>query len=250
MTLKPNQLNFKIEVNPIDMFESMKISEFYSSQFEDFATIPSVERTELIKLLRKLVLKYRFCERTFYLSAYFVDHIMSSYSYRNQKYEFKPDLMVVGCLLLAAKFTENDPAIPNLKDIQVHPHSYFYNVKDVKRYEEFCLRVLQYKLDHFTALDYLQFLLNCGIILIEEINNISINITLEMIYNQSYLILSDFIYDNRFCEFSPLQIACTCVALARDAFKLPNKLEFNKLLVSIFQLSFGDYRECYEAVKR
>jgi hypothetical protein len=214
---------------------------------ENFYYFNENEREEIIKSLKKLIIKYRFSDKSFYLCVLLIDLITSTQFFKKNYHEIKYDLLVLGCLFLSAKYCENDPVLPNMKEIQVFSQSYFYNVYEIIKYEEICLKLLCYKLDHYTPFDYLQIYLINGIILSHEINSIQ-PVTLDKVYQQCHLYLADLVCDGFYRDFSSIQIASSCVYLVREVLKLDD--DWNKIFQKLYIIKFNDFRECYEVLKK
>jgi len=87
------------------------------------------------------------------------------------KFEINFELVGVCCVIIAglyqliiAKFNENDPNIPEHKDIiNIYPKTTF-SVTNLKKYEFICLKILGYKLSSFSSYHFLLFFSNCGYI--------------------------------------------------------------------------------------
>jgi hypothetical protein len=90
--------------------------------------------------------------------------------------DVKFELVAMCCLIIAgniivriAKFDENDPMIPDYKDIlTIYPKTSF-SLDNFKKYESLCLKALGYKLRYFTAYHFVIFLSNCGYVFSNDI---------------------------------------------------------------------------------
>lgn len=71
-------------------------------------------------------------------------------------------------LFISAKFDENDPMIPDLKDIlNIYPKLSF-TVEIIRKYEFLCIKALGYNLKIFTAYHFIYFFSNCGYVFSDD----------------------------------------------------------------------------------
>jgi len=200
------------------------------------------KRKEYISLLKNFFMNDNFynSNKIFYQSVLFTDLIIVALFTNNVKeFEISYEIMsliVLACLMLSYKFHEIDPSYNILKIKQ-------FSFKEIYKYEELCCKMLMYKLDYSTAFDYLQLLLNNGIVLVEEFTEIT-----DDIYQKCYLILDNFINNDAFCKFPPFSIALACVYLARDVFNLDND-KWILICKEIYHKDFEDFIECYQVLK-
>ena len=234
------------------------------------------KRSEMIKLLNKLVHKLRFRSQTFYLSILYLDLIM------NLNTEIKVELITISVLLLAAKFDENDTTVPNLIYFKNLMENYFITLDDIQKYELICLNMLEYKLNYNTAYHYINFFLSQGIIFNDEslssidneyvvknyklsTSNSSLNsnedvkinykivVKLSEIVKEALLIFIESMkkylkIDNEFNNFTFLEIACGCIAVAREHIKL--KEIWHSRFIEIYNIKIEDFKDCYEMLKK
>lgn len=84
-------------------------------------------------------------------------------------WEFVAYLLQVKKYLNKAKYDENDPMIPDLKDIQnIYPKLSF-SVDLIRKYEFLCIKALGYNLRIFTAYHFICFFANCGYVFSDDI---------------------------------------------------------------------------------
>ena len=67
-----------------------------------------LSRSSLFTLIRKISNKMGFKSQTYFLSIYYLDILFS----KNKKIDCNYKILGLACLLLSAKFTENDPTVP------------------------------------------------------------------------------------------------------------------------------------------
>lgn len=80
------------------------------------------------------------------------------------------DLTIIGCLLLASKYTENDDAYElDISGIRSYDLSIAYDRRCLKEYEIKCLKKLEYNLSNSTINDVLIAQIAYGVLYIDEI---------------------------------------------------------------------------------
>lgn len=167
-------------------------------------------RQELIKSLYNQNKSLKFKSETFYQACYFMDLVLL-----NQK--FKLELTAVACLILAAKFIENDSHIPDLRKFENFANKYKFQINDLSETEVMIIKVLQYELSCPSSYQFLNFFLSNGILLKEELpnnNNLALkespllagststnmssanDIFVEKLYTQAKKILFSFLESN------------------------------------------------------
>ena len=174
---------------------------------------------ELIKLVNKALDN---SSQTFYLTLYYMDLIFINKNfekifklyYDNNENDItieinKNDLVMISlsCLIIATKFNENDPNVPNIISFinlctYYSYNKYIYKVSDLIRAEVIVLKFLEYKLNYFTLYHYFSFFFTHGF-LFEKIfekdivkdNKQDKNELLEKIYILSREIMDEFIED-------------------------------------------------------
>lgn len=147
-------------------------------------------------------------------------------------------------LIILAKFSENDPIIPDLACFSSSINRYYYSLKDVRKYEDFCVKQLNYKLDYYTAIDILEHVLSNGFIFSDEILS---PCHIEKMYKYAYSTLSSFISDSKSLEYDPLHIAFCCVFMTRSNFALElyRMAEIN----SFYGVDFESYSDCLNTMQ-
>jgi hypothetical protein len=94
-------------------------------------------RSKLLNLLRQVSSKMCFKSQTYFLSIYYLDIIHLKY----QKINLDLKLLSLSCLLLSAKYAENDQNVPNLP-IFVAIFNSFVEYRDIitsKEYKNTCV---------------------------------------------------------------------------------------------------------------
>ena len=146
-------------------------------------------RASLFSLIQNIAYKMNFRSNTYFLSFYYLDLI-----FLNNKipsiYHDNYELLGLSCLLLAAKYLENDPTVPHLPKF-IETYNFFKKEmmnncdtkKDVKNAnisfndltagEVVTCKILNYNLNYFTIYDFNAFFFGHGIIKIEQLTDIS-----------------------------------------------------------------------------
>ena len=129
------------------------------------------KRSNLINLIRGANSKLKFRSQTFFLAVYYMDLIFSRINDLVLKYEFYS----ICCLLIAAKFDEIDSNIPDLFHFQKicsskFDHKIYFTIDEIKKYEVYTIKALNYKLNYFTPYHFLIFFFSHGVVFYVEIN--------------------------------------------------------------------------------
>lgn len=145
--------------------------------------------------------------------------------------------------------------MPDLSTFTSSNAHYYYNIKDVRKYEEFCLKCLNYKLGCYTAYSILRYFLNLGIVFEDEFEIFidsesnsersdisSCRDTIGLIYSYSYDLIKTIIKDNKSLLFNQMQLALSIIVLTRDNFKFEK--EKTKLLLIIYGYDYNYFSEC------
>ena len=183
-------MNIKKEVLQ-DIIQTMKKSVYhnhlnctsYSNINQNYLLI----RTSLFSLIKLISDKMHFISKTYFLCLYYLDLIFLKNkvpSYYNNNYQ----LLGLTCLVLAAKYSEKDSFILQLKyfikayDCVIKKIEYFKDIlyfknthitlNDLKLSEVIVCKILDYKLNYFTIYDFNYFIFNYGILKNEQIIDI------------------------------------------------------------------------------
>ncbi len=164
-------------------------------------------RGYLLYLIRNINSKLDFNSQTFFLALYFMDKIFSLEKFTIEN-ENDYILYSLCCLIIASKFNENDPHIPDINSyIKVCSNMTKYqcilNLEDIRKGEVYILNLLQFKLNFYSIYHFIVFFFTHGIILENTLfriqstngNNFSQRKYLEKIYILSRELLDDFIED-------------------------------------------------------
>ena len=195
------------EINPQEIFETMK-SDFYKINTNEIPMINKEyirKRRDLINFNHKITKKLGFKSQTFFLSIYYLDII-----FIKNKNLYIPNFFLLGlsCIIIAAKFCENDPNVPpllNFINIYNRYNIHKIGMKELLKMEVKILKYLNYNIKYVTSYDFNLFFFNHGIIKkqqIKDIINNNTNFNRNMNSNNKSDISSneeiDFIFDDSF----------------------------------------------------
>ena len=212
---------YESEIFPKEIIKEMKKNIFdnYLKKSYHFITNDYLaSRSSLFSLIRKISNKMGFKSQTYFLSIYYLDIIFS----KNKKIDCNYKILGLACLLLSAKYIENDPSVPNLPSfIKVYNniigYKYSISVLDLFYAEVLACKMLCYKLNYYTIYDFNSFFFGHGIIKIEQLreldgysnfntdfeinasNSIRIRNILEKIYRKSRHYLELIVNNSQIC---------------------------------------------------
>ena len=183
-------------------------------------------RKNIIEIIQTINFALNNNSQTFYLALYYMDFILTNKNYEiifKLFYEDKEDdlkseisvndlvMFSLACLIIATKYNENDPHIPNIISF-INICSYYtydkynFQVEQLYRAEVIILKFIEYKLNYFTIYHYFTFIFGHGFLpesifeneLMKEKNYNKDNKDelLEKIYSLSKEIIDKFIEDN------------------------------------------------------
>ena len=217
------------EVSPKEIIKRMKLNIFQNAPTNNNSLINIdylLYRPSIFSLIKKISNKIGFKSQTYFLSIYYLDilHI------KHQKIDLDLKVLSLACLLLAAKYVENDQNVPNLPYFVVIFNSLveyrdIISIQDLIYAEVLTCKLLEYKLNYYTVYDFDSFFFGHGIIKIEQLkelnqgivnnnnnnndfNDINFEINensfyirkiLEKIYRKSRYYLDQVIYNGNIC---------------------------------------------------
>ena len=242
-TTKPLLYQERVDINPLDIFNSFKDLEYpiINSQWSYFKN-----RQRNINLLQKYLTYYKYSESTFYLALHYLDTIYSTLN-GSVVQKKKNELFVINCLLIAGKFYEKDSFQPRITRFCSIGIQYDIDEIDICRNELEVLKILNYKLNVITAYDILSYLLFNGIIFEPEIENRMKEFS-HIIYCYAKKIFNDIILSNIAIQFSPIQIVFSVIHLTRKNFNL--KQNYFNVIKKFYNYHLNDYKSCLNICKK
>ena len=115
-----------------------------------------------------------------------------------------------------------------------------YKVKNFKYWQIFCLKSLDYNLDEYSAMDYINLFFHLGFIFTKE------NVNINNKYKNCINILDIIINNNKICNYSQYIVALSIINL-----EFSNEVYFNKNIFKyIYGVNFGKkkYRYCSKEI--
>ena len=247
------------ELSPKEIFNSMRKNIFNFSPDIISINIQYLKlRPNLLNLIRQISSKMFFKSQTYFLSLYYLDIVFTSH---NEKIcDLNCNLTALACLLLSAKFCENDPNVPSLKYFTKIYNKIFFDktaitAKDLFNSEVVTIKMLNHKLNYYTIYDFISFFFSYNILTKEQIKSLDNNFTmtnkkyifnnnnfnennayicykLKMIYQKIYKLSRyylDILSENQICfKYSSLLLSAFIIKKSIEFILLQEKLYNNK----------------------
>ena len=110
----------------------------------------------------------------------------------------------------------------------------FLKIREIREVETLCIKALNHKLDYYSPYHFVEFFIHVGFIFKEDnIHRINMSI---------YDTLKLFLKDEKFPEFTPLEIAISCIMLIVD--------KQGKEFLEIYDIKESEYKTCLDYLKR
>ena len=207
------------------------------------------QRNKVLIYIHKLCTKLKYNDNSFYITLYLSDTYLSRI-FTDDISEKELFLVVLGFFLISSKYIEDDIFEPEfqifcnlLKTIEP------LNVDEIRMSEVQCLTLINYNLYIYSVYDWLNMLLNNGVLFENEIKDIK---EIENIFNYSQKILTIITSKIFFCKYTSVEIAFSIIQLSREKY-LPKNTKNEKLynlLISLYGIELYDYEECYNEIKK
>ena len=213
--------------------------------FEKYSRI----RNRILVYIHNLCTKMEYNDSSFYFSLYLLDTYLSRIM-SDEITDRELFLVVLGFFLISSKYIEDDIFEPELQIFCNFEKSILLTIEEIRESEVQCLTLLNHNMYIYSVYDWITILLSNGIAFEEELNNKE---ELDDIYACTQKILTNLTSKIYFCKYSSIQIAFSIIQLSREKYlnkdlKLSEKI-FN-LLLNLYEISFSDYEECYNLIKR
>lgn len=98
-----------------------------------------------------------------------------------------------------------------------------YDMLEVRKYEDYAIKFLSFKLNYYTSLNILEFLILNGIAFNNDFPNLDSYLTISKVKKLnkiSFQVLTSFVEDINSINFNHIEIAFSCICFARDALRL------------------------------
>ena len=262
-TIKPAAKNKKLEVDPIKIVNEMKSSEkenyfldnLYNISDKDLKYQILQKRIALYLSKRKLLLYFlqnitkslNYSDLSFYHCLLLTD-LYLSYNMNENMSDEKLLYLLIGFFLIASKFRENDIFEPEVYifcdfdwDFDLTPDKILY-------YETKCLKAIKYDFFIYSTYDWLSIFMGIGYVFEGEIDSIE---EINKISAYTFKLLIAITPIGLFIKYTPLYNAISIIQICREDKINKNKINvelFNKML-SLCNLKFDDYENCYNEIK-
>lgn len=123
-----------------------------------------------------------------------------------------------------------------------------YEMNEVRKYEDYVLKFLSFKINFFTTYSILEFIMSNGIIFSHEFSSEeSMFVMKEKVKKVSKLafqVLLNFVEDCAYINYNHIEVAFSCAVFAKELMKFkdvfPNELE------KVYNLKMGNFVRCYQ----
>ena len=167
------------EISPKELFNRMKTNIYNNFSSISFLSISKEYlslRSDLFSLLKKISSRMGFKSQTYFLSVYYLDILFS----QNKKIDCNHNTLGLACLLLSAKYCENDPEVPELKYFIKIYNKYVgsknsISVSDLFYSEVIACKMLNHKLNYYTVYDFNSFFFMNNILKKEQLKDLNID---------------------------------------------------------------------------
>ena len=219
---------YKNEIPTKKIFEQMKECSYDFYKKNKIANLNLIIknylqiRNTMIILLKKVSEKLCFKSQTFFLSIYYLDIIKLETTKSNLLNNYIS--LALACLVIAAKYCENDPNVPQIpyfirvyNSLVDNKYKNTIAISDIIYNEVKICKTLNYKLQYYTIYDYNSFLFGHGILKLNQIKEIKSNNKLpfplyakkilEKIYKKSRSYLDIIIHKQLSFKYNSLLIS-------------------------------------------
>ena len=200
--IKHIKYNYQCELSPINICQNMILSnnEIPENAGNITNKIYLEKRKEIKTLLKNMNTSLDNNSSTFFLSLLYTDLIFNNYTLEEiftdntniNRYSFSSDnvflikkclLIALSCLVVASKFNEKDPHVPDLISfIRIYNQNskffFIISVEELRGVEVIILKLLKYKLNYYSLYQFVTFFFANGILFEKNIS--------ESIFIQKY----------------------------------------------------------------
>ncbi|KAK7574364.1 hypothetical protein V9T40_011555 [Parthenolecanium corni] len=174
------------------------------------------ERPILIKWLKKMCEKVKFCRMTLHLAVFLLDFFMDSHVIKTEKLT----LIASVCFILAGKLEERDCNVPRISDMNAMLNS-SYSKRDIVYLERIILKHFKWKLTTPTALHFAEYFMEYAVIPQDVCQNcFDYNYAYNIIHTAVEELLDLLLEDSSLIEEPPSYIAASCILAVRKSFNL------------------------------
>ena len=241
-SLKPISLIIPQDIDVKEILKNMlekinkKGDNFYI--YKKLNQLEEINRKNIIESMKKFLTENRIKCTILYSSIFLFDMIYS----KKQNNILSLEEIALGALILSIKFNnEYNIIFKNKKGIFFNMNEYSFS--KFAEIEILCLQILEYKLDYYHPIYFMEFLLINGIIFNTDLIN---NEESYKVYSSALNILEYImIENNKYLKYHPFYISCSIVCLCREN----SNLEIWPFILShVFNIQFSNFKEVFEFI--
>ena len=250
----------KLEFNPIKMINQMltkqneeqnlineKLKKLNKDKENDMnSNIYIKNRDTFILYLKQLCNKMNYSDNTFYHCLYLLDTYLI-YFIKKEISKRTIFLILLGFFLISAKFNENDIFEPNINQFCKIEKDIIVSQKEIINMEKKCLNLINYNMINYSTYDWLKVFNKIGVIF----NIDTIKFTVEHIFEKQKYLLKRIIHTDSLYKYTSFKNALSIIHISLDKIFSANKKnkDLFELFLSIFNVKFSDYEQCYINIK-
>jgi hypothetical protein len=127
-----------------------------------------------------------------------------------------------------------------------------YEMNEVRKYEDYVLKFLSFKLNFFTTFNIVETILSNGVVFNYECSNddgySTIKEKVKKVNKLSFQILLGFIEDPAYVNFNHIEVAFSCIVFAKELLRF--KEIFPPELEKVYNIKMGNFIKCFQYVSR
>ena len=248
-SLKPKRYNIPKDVVPFDIFKNLLlVSKKYFPSIPKIVNLKPNEqdnRSKIVYQIKNFIEKYNLNITSYFYTVYLMDQLLA------KKINLNIDKLGFGCLLLGTKFIEIDGKLPPMQSYLKYILNRRISLKEIIEIESICLKKLEYHLSFPQPINFLNIFLLNGIVFNTDENDTKKKSISCSIYMKPYDILSELISLNAdYLKFHPLELACACIAFARESYKLSKWHYVFEKVFGIYESKFYDAYNFFNEEKK
>lgn len=127
-----------------------------------------------------------------------------------------------------------------------------YEMNEVRKYEDYVMKFLSFKLNFITSFNIIEFILSNGVVFNNEFhyeeNPSVIKDRVKKVNKLAFQLLITFVEDSNYINYNHIEVAFSCVVFAKELMKF--KDVFPAELEKIYNLKMGNFVKCYQYITR
>lgn len=143
---------------------------------------------------------------------------------------------------------EADVKIPSYRSIKMSTFKEVdYELLEVRKYEDYVMKFLSFKLNYFTTFNILEYLILNGIAFNNDFqageSASGIKDKIKKMNKISFQVLTSFVEDINYVNFNHIEVAFSCITFAREVMRF--KAVFHPELEKVYNIKMGNFLKCY-----